>query len=79
MTQGGKWLNQQNLFGPDSPLTPDEASQVWSKLSKKYAEQASGTSVGFVKGARGKGIFNTVEYPAVQNNTNIVNVITGGN
>ena len=50
----------------------------WSTLSQRYAEGASGSAVGFVDGADPEGIFNTVEYPALQANPNITNVITGG-
>jgi hypothetical protein len=78
MTPGGKWLDEQQLFSPDSPLTPGEATEVWSNLSQKYAEGASGGVVGFVENARPNSIFNSVEYPALQMNPNITNVITGG-
>ena len=79
MTPGGRFLDQQDLFGPNSPLTPDEALQVWSRLSQRFANEASGNAVGFVRGARADGIFNTVEYPALRANPNISNVIAGGN
>jgi hypothetical protein len=78
MTSGGRWLDSQQLFGPGSPLTPDQATAVWSRLSQRFSEGASGNSVGFVQGARSNGIFNTVEFPALQRNPNITNVITGG-
>ncbi len=78
MTSGGRWLDQQQLFGPNSPLTRDQAVQVWSTLSQRFAAGASGNAVGFVNGARAGSIFNTVEYPALLNNRNVVNVITGG-
>jgi len=77
-TPGGRWLDQQNLFDGNSPLTTDQAVQVWSRLSERYAEGASGNAVGFVEGARAGSIFNTVEYPTLLNNPNITNVITGG-
>lgn len=75
MTEGGRWLDQQKLFGPNSPLTPEEAVQVWSK---KFAEETAGNAVGFVDGARPTGIFNTIEYPALLRNPAVTNVITGG-
>lgn len=78
MTSGGRWLDQQQLFGPNSPLTRDQAVQVWSTLSQRFATGASGNAVGFVNGARGGSIFNTVKYPALLNNRNVVNVIIGG-
>jgi hypothetical protein len=78
MTPGGRWLDQQKLFGSDSPLTRAEARQVWSILSKRYADEASGTAIGFVKGSTVDSIFNTVEYDALIKNANIENVLTGG-
>ncbi len=79
MTPGGAWLDQQQLFNTaQSGLTTEQASQVWSTLSQRFAHGASGNAFGFVNGARAGGIFNTVEYPALLNNPNVVNVITGG-
>ena len=78
MTPGGQWLDQQRLFSPNSPLTRDQANQVWSTLSQRFAAGASGNAIGFVNGARPGSIFNTVEYPTLLNNPNVGNVITGG-
>jgi RHS repeat-associated protein len=79
MTPGGGWLDQQQLFNPaTSPLSSDQAAQVWSQLSQRYAAGASGTAVGFVNGANAGSIFNTVEFPALLNNKSINNIITGG-
>lgn len=79
MTPGGAWLDQQQLFNTaQSGLTTEQAAQVWSTLSQRFAQGASGNAVGFVNGARAGSIFNTVEYPTLVNNPSIVNVITGG-
>ena len=78
MTPGGSWMQAQQLFDPGSPLTPQQARQVWDTLSGRFAQGASGTSVGFVNGARATSTFNRIEYNALFNNPNIVNVITGG-
>jgi hypothetical protein len=50
---------------------------VWSRLSQRFAEGASGTAFGFVDGARPGGIFSTVEYPALLENSKVTKVITG--
>jgi len=78
MTPGGKWLDEQALYGPQSPLTRTEANFVWARLSQRFAQQASGSVVGFVEGAGSGGIFSTVEWPALLENPNITNVLTGG-
>ncbi|HWL38008.1 MAG TPA: RHS repeat-associated core domain-containing protein [Frankiaceae bacterium] len=77
MTNGGRWLDAQRLFEPNQ-LTTEEALQVWSRLSERFAAGSSGSVTGFVDGAKATGIFNTVEYPTLLSNPNVTNVITGG-
>lgn len=57
-------------------LSVNEALNVWSRLSNRYAQEASGNVYGFVKGSWEGSIFNTVEYPALQTNTNVTNIFT---
>jgi hypothetical protein len=38
----------------------------------------SGNTVGFVNGASPSSFYNTIEYPKLVINPNVVNVITGG-
>jgi hypothetical protein len=76
MTPGGKYFDSLDLFGKNSPLTDDQAHEIWSILSERYAKGASGNVYGFVKGARPGSIFNTVEYPALQKNPYITNIFT---
>ena len=77
MTKGGKFLDDLELFNSEtSPLTSAQAIDVWAGLSERYAQQASGNTYGFVNGARPDSIFNTYEYPALQNNSNVTNVFT---
>ena len=76
MTPGGKWLDQEGLFGPRSPLTRGEAVAVWSRLSGRFAAGASGTAVGFVQGASPYGVWATTELPALESNPAITNIIT---
>ena len=79
MTNGGSWLDQQNLYKPYTSLvSKPQANQIWDNLSQKYAQEASGSVVGFVDGARSNSTFNRIEYPTLINNKNITNIITGG-
>ena len=78
MTPGGKWLDEQRLFRPGSPLTLSQARQVWGTLSKRFAEGASGSAVGLVTGSSNTGIFNSIEYNALLANPKVTNVLTGG-
>ena len=78
MTPGGRWLDSQKLFGPESPITPTQAVEIWSTLSRRFAAGASGHIVGFVNGARPDSIFNSVEFRALLDNPSVLSVITGG-
>jgi len=50
MTQGGKWLNDLNLFGPGSPISSAEADMIWREASKMFAGGASGYATAFTRG-----------------------------
>ena len=71
MTPGGKVLDDLKLFEQGSPLTPDQAVKVWSRLSRRYAEQAAGDVFCFVVGARPTGVFTTVELPELKKNRKV--------
>ena len=72
MTPGGKYLDDLRLFEPGSPLTPDQAKRVWSRLSRRYATQAAGNVFCFVAAARPTGVFTTIELPELRNNRKIL-------
>ncbi len=74
MTSGGKVLDDMKLFEQSSPLTPAQATQVWSRLSQRYAQQAAGDVFCFVTGARPTGVFTTVELPELKKNKKIGNI-----
>ena len=76
ITPGGAYLDNLKLFEAGSPLTKEEATNVWARLSARYAQNASGNAYGFVNGSWPESIFNTVEYPELLKNPNITNVFT---
>ncbi len=76
MTPGGKYFDNFDLFGRNSPLTDDQALKIWSILSERYAKAVSANVCGFVQGARAGSIFNTVEYPTLQKNPYVTNILT---
>lgn len=76
MTTGGQYLDNLKLFENGSSLTQEEAVNVWSRLSTRYAQNASGNTYGFVKGSWEGSIFNTVEYPTLNANANVTNIFT---
>jgi len=71
MTPGGKFLDDLKLFDQGSPLKPEQAMRVWSRLSQRYAEQAAGDVFCFVTGARPTGVFTTVELPELKKNRKV--------
>ncbi len=76
MTHGGKYFDSLRLFEEGSPVTKDQAYEIWKILSERYAKGVSGNVYGFVKGANPGSIFNTIEYPALQQNPHITNIFT---
>ncbi|WP_339049798.1 hypothetical protein [Rickettsiella endosymbiont of Xylota segnis] len=42
MTRGGKWLDELDLFGANSPFSRIEARQIWANVSTRMIQQASG-------------------------------------
>jgi len=42
LTAGGKWLDELDLFGMNSPFSRVEARQIWSNVSTRMVQQASG-------------------------------------
>ena len=74
MTPGGKFLDDLKLFEQGSPLKPEQATKVWSRLSRRYAEQAAGDVFCFVAGARPTGVFTTVELPELRKNRKVGNI-----
>ncbi len=76
MTSGGAYLDGLKLFEGYSPLTQQEAINVWARLSARYAQGASGNVYGFVNGSWSESIFNAVEYPQLLNNSSVTNIFT---
>ena len=76
MTSGGAYLDGLQLFENYSPLTQQEAINVWARLSARYAQSASGNVYGFVNGSWSESIFNMVEYPELLKNSNVTNIFT---
>jgi len=70
-TPGGKFIEQLNLFGPDSPVGFSGARTLWSQAEIQYAAQASGRVTLFVSTARANSMFKLVSLPALQRNPNV--------
>ena len=70
-TQRGKFMERQNLFGPNSPVTFAEVRRLWTEAEMQYATQASGRVTLFVSDARPNSMFKRVSLPALQRNPNV--------
>jgi hypothetical protein len=68
MTSGGKWLNNLNLYGPNSPVTSTEAKALWNVASEKFASGASGSVNAFTRGTtfNPNSAFYNIELPILQ-------------
>lgn len=82
-TPGGKWLSDQRLvenhYEPDNnpdALTKEEANVVWGRLSRRFAEQASGEVFAFIHGARPDRVFWSTEARVLNKGPDVTKVIS---
>jgi RHS repeat-associated protein len=78
MTPGGKWLDSLNLYGPNSPVTANEASALWKVASEQFVAGASGRVNAFTRGTSvdPSKTFYGVELPGLRNNPSVNPKIT---
>jgi hypothetical protein len=73
-TPAGKALNDLNLYGRFSETSPADANQIWNNASRRFANDASGDVVAYVRGANPDRVFARTELPALVNNTNVTSI-----
>ncbi|MFA5072533.1 MAG: hypothetical protein WC539_01320 [Nitrospirota bacterium] len=71
MTPGGKWLNEMNLFGPASPFTGAQATQIWDDVSRIGVSQASGQVRAVLGPVSPMSTYKRIEVPELLVNSNI--------
>ncbi len=70
-TPGGKWLDQEKLYGSPKRgdfLDPKDADKVWARLSQNYALGVKKSTTAFVNGADPERVFYKYEYPILKDN-----------
>jgi hypothetical protein len=68
MTPGGAWLNQMDLYGPNSPFTRAEADFIWARASESLVGKASGQVRSVLGDVRPTSIYLRNEVPGLQFN-----------
>jgi RHS repeat-associated protein len=74
LTSGGRYLDDLNLFGADSPLTIAEAMQVWGNASRQFARGASGQARAVTGQVRPSSFWRTVELPELLSNPRVTGI-----
>lgn len=70
-TQGGETLEAQNLFQPNSSLTPEQAKELWYTVCRRFAEACKGEVNIFRSGIIPGSVFEEIELPALKSNKRV--------
>ncbi|WP_156914192.1 hypothetical protein [Paucisalibacillus globulus] len=87
-TPGGKWMddlklyeilpNEQRRFEVEYGLTWEQADEIWSVLSSRFADNASGAITAFAKNVpekiKPRTIFWSTELPRLRKNPNVTHI-----
>ena len=68
MTSGGRWLNELDLFGLASPFSQIEARQIWSNVSTRMIQQASGQVRSLVGAVNPSSVYRVEQSELLMNN-----------
>jgi hypothetical protein len=71
MTPGGKWLNEMNLFGANSPFSRSEAAMIWEDVSRIGVSQASGQVRAVLGPVSTMSTFKRIELPELMMNSSV--------
>jgi hypothetical protein len=74
MTTGGRWLNNLNLSGSNSPVTFSEAQQIWASVSESVVRQASGQVRAVLGSVKPTSTFNKIELPTLMQDPAVIGI-----
>jgi len=70
-TQGGQYLESQDMFSPDSPFSAAQAREIWHTAARRFAEAAKGRVTLFESEVIPHSAFQDVVLPALLANPNV--------
>ena len=73
-TPGGKDFDGRGLYDPDSPVSKNQADQLWGRLSERYAENASGEATAWAHDPWSESIWFKRELPALEKNPDVTGI-----
>lgn len=67
-TPGGKWLEEQRLFHPNSPFPFKQAREMWIEIDKRFSNEARGVVTIACSELIQNSVFAEVELPMLRKN-----------
>ena len=70
-TPGGQHMEKERLFRPDSPMSADQAREVWHVLVRRFTAQVRGRVTVFASEVIPGSVFAEIELPALRANPDV--------
>ena len=73
-TPGGRDFDNKALYEPGSPISKQQADQIWGHLSERYAQEAQGEVTAWAHDPWSGSIWITKERPALESNPKVTDI-----